>query len=785
MGRSPPLIAPFQRTGQGDLRLDRRFFVGGTFGVAFARVRFLPLGAVIAAVEELNDGGHARRALYARQVCGIVHVDDLEQHPVGKGAQKPAPLILCGWRRFEHFIVSNSTVTRICIYDTYLICKIFGLNLTIIPSSHEVFFLPVASRRIRPPHSFVNFEIVRTLEHMAFDRFRFLPLLGGLLFLLLASSSVQARPVSVASPDGRVKALVSDERGVLTYRVSVDGKPILDPSPLGIRSNGVDLGRGVAIQGTKRGKVAERYPYYGGKRWAENKANTAKLLLASNGVIFSADVHVANDGVAVRLRLPALVGRKIEAEQSGWRLAETDARVWTTEFLPDYENLYKETTLAKLGEKAYGLPLTAKVNGIWVTLSEAAVVDYGDSSISLAKDGTLAARMYADPNGWSTDQAVVQPWRVTIIARDLTALVNSTLVQNLNPPAAEALAKARWIRPGVSTWQWLAIGEPLENDQPQWIDWTRELGYDYYLIDDGWAKWTDPWSSLANTVKYARQRDIGIWVWIHSHDVEAAATRQSLFRKLADIGVVGVKVDFPGQANRDWSNWYIDTARDAATEHLMVDFHGASKPTGTERTWPNVLTREAVRGHEWQITRYKRKLSAEHDTILPFTRYVVGAADYTPTVFEMKELQGNSWAHELAQMIMFNSPYLSMGGHPATYISNPALELLKTVPSTWDETIVLEGSEPGKMAMIARRSGDDWFISAINNGDPRTLVVGLKFLKAGSWQMVQYADDAGNPASYERRAETVTSASQIALSMRARGGYVAHFRKGAAIPSPR
>ena len=612
---------------------------------------------------------------------------------------------------------------------------------------------------------------------MIFRPLYIMSLAGGVLALLLTVSAAQAKPVTILSPDRNITAIISDEQGVLSYRVLADGKPVLSPSPLGIRSNGLDLGTGVSIEKAQTGKVAERYPFHGGKPWADNTANTAKVFLKSAGGAYEADVHVANDGVAVRLRLPALAGRKIEAEGSGWKLADENASVWATEFVPEYEALYARTTLKELGSKDYGLPLTAKINGLWVTLSEAAVVDYGDSAIHRDGNGTLVTRLYADANGWSTDNAVTQPWRVTIIARDLTGLVNSTLVQNLNPPPSAALAEAKWIHPGRSTWQWLAIGDPLENDQHQWVDWTRELGFEYYLIDDGWAKWKAPWPSLTDTVTYARQQGVGIWVWVHSHDVSTPEARQALFKRFSDIGVVGVKVDFPKSTNRDWSNWYADTARDAATEHLMVDFHGASKPTGTERTWPNVLTREAVRGHEWHITRYNRKLTADHDTILPFTRYVVGPGDYTPTVFETKELQGNSWAHEMAQMIMFNSPYLSLGGHPLTYLSNPGLDLLKAVPATWDETIVLPGSEPGKVAALARRSGTDWFIAVINNDEAREMTINLTFLKKGAWQLVELADDPDKPDSYKRLVKTVTSGQLVTLNMRPRGGYTAYIRE--------
>ncbi len=158
---------------------------------------------------------------------------------------------------------------------------------------------------------------------------------------------------------------------------------------------------------------------------------------------------------------------------------------------------------------------------------------------------------------------------------------------------------------------------------------------------------------------------------MHSRYVTDPQARKEFFRKAVEAGVVGVKIDFPPPASRTVANWYFDTAKDAAEAHLLVDFHGANKPSGMDRTWPNVLTREGVRGHEYQITRYKRLLQPDHDVILPFTRYIAGPGDYTPTVFTPGELQGNTWGHELAQAIIFTSPFLCFGGHPQSYLDNP------------------------------------------------------------------------------------------------------------------
>lgn len=585
----------------------------------------------------------------------------------------------------------------------------------------------------------------------------------------------EARTVSVTSPDGTLTATVSDNGEQLHYAVRMDGRPVLADSSIGMRADGVEYGEGASLGQMTTTRVNCRYPFRGGRALAVDRARIASIAAVSHGQRFMVDLHVADDGVAVRLRLPARANRHVEADRSTWRLAAVDPTVWTTDYDASYEHLYRTSSLQRLDDKPLGLPLTAKVDGRWVTISDAAQVDYGDLAVTREGDGTLAGTLIADPEGWLTDRAVVQPWRVTIIARDLTALVNTTLVQNLNPPAPPPLANAAWIRPGRSTWQWLSSGAPVESEQHRWVDWTQQLGFEYYLIDDGWAAWQHPWETLAETVRYAAAKHVGIWVWVHSKSVFAPDARRAYLRRLSALGVVGVKVDFPDKANRDWSNWYPDFARDAAAEKLMVDFHGATKPTGIERSWPNILTREGVRGHEWHITRYKRVLPPDHDTILPFSRYVVGPGDYTPTVLDPKELQGNSWSHELAGMVIFTSPFLSLGGDPRLLLANPARDIIRAIPATWDETRVLQGSEPGKRAIFARRIGSDWYIAALNGREAGPIDVPLDFVGRRLCVAVTLRD-TDKPDAYAREQTTVSGASRLQAAMVPRGGFVAQLR---------
>lgn len=595
---------------------------------------------------------------------------------------------------------------------------------------------------------------------------------------LVAKASFARSPGThrVVSPHGKIEAILTDTDGQIGYSVFADGRQVIDRSRLCIDSDGHAFGLSGRLGRPSMVRINESYDFLGGKSTATNRATLAQFPVDGDAGRYWIDVHVADDGVALRLRLPAKPGRRVAADRSTWRLPG-NPQAWATKYNPSYEAPYHATKLAALADDIYGLPLTAQVGGTFVTLSEAALVDYGDLAIK-PQDGALVGLLPNDPKGWTTDDEVVQPWRVAILARDLTGLVNTTLIQNLNPPPDPALATADWIKPGKCAWQWMAVGAPQFDDQHQWVDWTAQLEYPYYLVDEGWADWKDPWASLKSVCDYARPKGVGIWLWVHSHEVADPRAREDYFRHAAEIGVVGIKVDFPGAPNRWWATWYRDTARAAAAHRLMIDFHGAVKPTGMERTWPNELSREAVRGHEYQITRYNRVLEPDHDVILPFTRDVIGHADYTPTVFTPKELQGNTWAHELAQPIVFTSPFMCMGGNPEHYLANPACDVMRALPPVWDETRILPGSVPGELAAFARRKGDQWFIGVLNGADGRTLDIALDFLGAGPWHGTRLGDLPGQPAAWDRREEQVDRHSIWQATLAPRGGFIGWIRQG-------
>ncbi|MBQ0032015.1 MAG: glycoside hydrolase family 97 catalytic domain-containing protein, partial [bacterium] len=348
----------------------------------------------------------------------------------------------------------------------------------------------------------------------------------------------------------------------------------------------------------------------------------------------------------------------------------------------------------------------------------------------------------------------------------------------------ERAAKAKsFVRPGRCVWQWLSAGDPKYGEQKIWYDRTKSLGFEYYLIDAGWKGWRDgdmdQWACLAKWIAYGKSIGIGTFMWVDSKEIRTAKARVDYLSKVRASGAVGIKIDFVPTPTYAQMKWYEETSADTFSFGLMLDYHGAVKPSGREKTWPHEVAREAIRGHEWHITRYNRVLPPEHDCILPFTRLVQGHADYTPVVFEKKELCGYTWARELAQGIVFSAPFLCFGDYPKNYLDNPSAELIRAMPSVYDEVRVLPGSEIGECIAVAKRSGSEWFLAVENGSAARNLDISLAFLGEGRYRLLGFADAEGCPDGYLVERRMVGAGDRLDLEIRPSGGYVAMFKRDA------
>ena len=509
--------------------------------------------------------------------------------------------------------------------------------------------------------------------------------------------------------------------------------------------------------------------------------------LEANGVVVNGDLscdverRAFPDGEALRYRLPDGVAT-VSCERTEWRLP-SDAHIWYQPQNFCYEAPFKSAAVGELavGEKM-NLPVTAMLaDGSYRLLTEANVVDYTDSCVEYRGDGRFAIRYCADEGGFVRSGAAHTPWRVTLVAKDLQTLATSDIVRRLCPgPSPEVAAKAaKFVRPGRAVWQWLPAGDPKYGEQKEWYDRTKALGFEYYLVDDGWKVWRDgdmdQWACLKKWIDYGKSIGVESFVWVDSKEMLTRESRRAYLEKVRDCGAVGIKIDFVPKPSCPQMKWYEETLADTLEFSLMTDFHGCVKPSGRERTWPHEVAREAIRGHEWHITRYSRVLPPEHDCILPFNRLVQGHADYTPMVFEKKELQGFSWARELAQGVVFSARFLCFGDYPQNYLDNPSVELIKAMPAEYDETRILPGSEIGKCVVVAKRKGRDWFVAVENGAEERRIVINLDFLGAGNCELLGFSDAVDRSDGYRIDRRIAGRDGKIDLTLRPCGGYCARI----------
>ena len=615
--------------------------------------------------------------------------------------------------------------------------------------------------------------------------------------VLLATFSVPPPPHAlVKSPDGRITLLI-EQADHITWRVTLDGKPVIDHSRLSIVVDGVDLGNDAAMGRAQPNRVDVRYPWRGVHATALHRANGARVPVVHrpSQTNYFIEAQVSNDSVAIRFEVPGN-GPRVPDAGITFRLP-AGSTVWTHGLRGHYEEQYQRRAIENVpsGEWA-GPPVTFKLphETGYASITEAALRGYAGMALQAAGDSTLHERLghshppsypyvlrYKEDNAKrlavpaAIEGPITTPWRVVLIGKDLNTLVNSDAIHNLSDPPDKALFPqgfaTPWLKPGRAVWRYL--DGPQVNTFEVIKDFSRmagELGFEHQVVEGQWQKWPD--GQLKELVDYSRQRNVGIWVWRHSNTLMDAAARRTLFDSLHTIGVVGVKVDFLDHEAKEVIDLYHAILRDAAEFKLMINFHGANKPAGESRTWPNEMTREAIYGLEHRSAQSW----AEFNTTMPFARMLAGHADYTPVVFGERRKE-TSWTHQIATAVVLTSPVLVYGGNPASFLSSPAVEMLKSIPSVWDETRVLAPSEIGELAIFARRRGGEWFVAALNGAQAREVAVPLSFLDRGTYQSLVVRDNPDDPAALHVERGVIRRNETLKMSMRAGGGYVVRLRK--------
>ncbi len=553
--------------------------------------------------------------------------------------------------------------------------------------------------------------------------------------------------------------------GSLDFAVGRDGRTVLAPAPLGLHTMAADLTRGLRFLGRTDRIVDEQYAMTTGKR-LHRHARSAEATLSfssAGGTLIDIVVRAAADGVAYRYVLPA--SATVTGEASSFT-PPADAAAWLLPYTPNYEAVRVETTAGTAAAGDFGFPALFN-NGVDYTLLTESDVDgrYSGARLMHAGGSDYAIKL-ADASVAATGPFTT-PWRVAIVG-DLATITESTLVDDLAPPSR--LADTSWVRPGKVAWSWLS-----EHDSPadpvrqkQYVDFAARNGWPYVLIDEGWdSAW------VPDVIKYARASGVDVLLWFRWDALDTAAEREHWLPLVKSWGAAGVKVDFMDSDTQARFQFYDDMTQATAAQHLMINFHGATIPRGIQRTWPHVMSLEAIRGAEQFTTR------ASTNTMFPFTRNVVGSMDYTPTAFVVSD-RDTTDAHEVATFFVYESGWQHGADKPENYEARPeALRTLNSLPTVWDDTRLVSG-RPGHSAVLARRSGDRWFVGGISAGPAETVKASLDFLGGGRWKASTLRD---GPSGLLRETSVLDAADGLSVPVAAKGGFVTELVKDS-LPYP-
>ena len=647
---------------------------------------------------------------------------------------------------------------------------------------------------------------------------------------------------TLRSPDGNVEVGFAADSEGLFWTLSRKGRTLVKRSPLGFvlaaESDGRTgdfcrrLSKGmrlVSSEASSSDSVWTNRLYR--REVIRDRYKELKVLLeqaapphARLGLVFRA----YDEGCAFRYFVPeqsAFAGFQLMEELTEWRFAG-DPTCWATLY-PDHvdsqEKTYDRRRLSDLPRKKLaGMPLLVRTEDQTLALTEACLSDWAGFFFRHKGDGALQAELSPLPDSpASTPRVAVirttpaeSPWRVVMCGDDeMDLLSKNDIILNLNPPP-EPGADFGWVKAGASGWDWWVESNNSQSTEQtiRQVDFAAEMGWPYHTIDAGWYGFARRPNhgpdvrlvprrgfDLERILRHARARGVGIWVWIHWQLIDDTGVEET-FAQLERWGVKGVKTDFLNRQDQWMVNWYERVARAAARHRIMVNFHGAMKPTGRERTWPNCLTREGILGGE--SSKWGR-FDPRHTVTLPFTRFLIGPADYTPGGFgnvhakdfvpQMK--RGHRYcddtdhrriwaeevgtrAHALALTVAFDSPLMMMCDWPERYRGAKGVELLKNLPTVWKRTLPLDGAIESHYA-VARETFDGRYYLAAFSKDRRDLRLELSFLGNGKWTMRLFADDPEKTPSDAKalrtETRTVVSTESLDLAILDEGGAVAVF----------
>jgi len=586
------------------------------------------------------------------------------------------------------------------------------------------------------------------------------------ILVMLWSCQSEKEILKLESPSGNLKVLVTREEGKVFYqlfsKIGDSETLIIKPSPLGLVRSDDDFSENLSLRSKTEAKtISENYSMISGKqKELSYTAREASVVFNNNnGKQIEMVFRMFDEGLAFRYIFPETGVSEVAVESEvtgfavtegvdGWMSAYQSATPWGN---PGYEDDYLAVKAGTPSPEIVGwaFPLLFNDNGNWIFISEAGLDEnYCATHLNQDCTGGVYTISLPEANERLGDGDIrplsslpwEMPWRFILVSQSLNTIAESSMVHHLAKPSE--IEDIPWIKPGRASWEWWSSkgGRTVKNLN-HFVDLAAEMGWEYSLVDAGWEKMPD--GKIEDVLDYARAKNVELLFWYNSGGRRDSSARNEDFvlfnddtrnqemARIAAMGVKGIKVDFFATDKQMAIELYLKILRDAAKHRLLVNFHGCTLPRGWSRTYPNLLTMEAVRGAEcYRFAKGYPEIAAHYNTIAAVTRGVVGPTDFTPATFSNQKFPRlTTSAHELALTLVYETGLLHLADTPESYLSQPAevVEFLKNVPVTWDETRVL-AAIPGELFAVARRNGEKWYVAGINGKkEPQEVKIELPF----------------------------------------------------------
>lgn len=628
----------------------------------------------------------------------------------------------------------------------------------------------------------------------------------------------EVEELSAASVDGKNSVRIwKSEDDQYYYSAYHNGKVVIKCSQLGVVAKSVDLSTGLQLDTSsiKKSTGKEEYDWIqGSSSHVSKEYQELSFTLAKDSAKITMIFRLFEDGVAYRYEIDGDTGSSSETteitnEISSFTLPD-EATIWTQDVSSTYEAgsyVSRKVSSIKNSNQSYGPPILGKVpveNGeYWVLLSEANVyneenpycasvfcTNAGSTAIKAkfgryliqetddTLDGKTYDAQYSDISSVSMDDVFHTPWRAAIICDDLEGVSNSSLISDLNPAADGDFS---WVEPGTSSWSWWSTtSDEIDYDTMfDYIDYAEETGQKYCLVDFGWERWTDYETKIETLVEYAEPKGVKLILWYgvnkfdqpHKFDLDNPDTIEEEFAWCEKMGVSGVKVDYLNSDSQFAMKVMYDIASIAAEHKLIVNYHGCTDPNGENRTFPNILSSEAVMGAEY--CKWGNGSSVQTLMTIPYTRNVIGSMEFTPVCMRLKNVAATD-GFMLAMPVVYESAIQTLAHSAYVYPGYAGSTLLTGIPSTWDESLLLDGY-PGDFVVRARRNGENWYAAAMTINE-RTCEMPLWFLEDGeTYYAYIYTDGEDGGIAVEKR--EVTNEDVLEFDLSYLGGCAVKFSK--------